>query len=45
MSSAASGGEPDYVVTLKPGVTLGSGTYVLKFGYNHDRAVRRARSG
>ncbi|MFJ7049354.1 hypothetical protein ACIQVC_39010 [Streptomyces sp. NPDC101112] len=42
VSSAASGGELDYVVTLKPGVTVGSGTYVLKFGYNHDRGDRDA---
>ncbi|MFG2133553.1 hypothetical protein ACGFNV_38135 [Streptomyces sp. NPDC048751] len=42
VASALSGGELDYVVTLKSGVTLDPGTYTFKFGYNHDQGQRDA---
>ncbi|MGW3650974.1 hypothetical protein [Streptomyces sp. NPDC000878] len=42
MSQAADSNQLAYVVTLKPGVTLGAGTYVLQFQYNHDQGGRDA---
>ncbi|WP_329222787.1 hypothetical protein OG352_36500 [Streptomyces sp. NBC_01485] len=42
VSSAASGGEVDYVVTLKSGVTLNPGTYLFKVQYNHAQGNRDA---
>ncbi|MEV0643051.1 hypothetical protein AB0I77_50785 [Streptomyces sp. NPDC050619] len=42
VASGSTSGELDYVVTLKSGVTLDPGTYVFKFGYNHDQGGRDA---
>jgi hypothetical protein len=42
VSSASSSGELDYVVTLKPGVTLEPGTYIFRFQYNHNQGNRDA---
>jgi len=42
MSQAADSNQLAYVVTLKPGITLGAGTYVLQFQYNHDQGGRDA---
>ncbi|GCB43616.1 hypothetical protein [Streptomyces sp. NL15-2K] len=42
VASGATSSELDYVVTLKSGVTLGPGTYVFKFQYNHDQGRRDA---
>jgi hypothetical protein len=42
VSSASSSGELDYVVTLKPGVTLEPGTFIFRFQYNHNQGSRDA---
>lgn len=42
MSQAADSNQLAYVVTLKSGVTLGAGTYVFQFQYNHDQGGRDA---
>ena len=36
----ASDGGADYVVTLNAGITLGPGTYVFEFQYNHGKGTR-----
>ncbi|MDQ0937135.1 hypothetical protein [Streptomyces turgidiscabies] len=42
VSSGTSSGELDYVITLKPGVTLEPGTYSFAFQYNHAPGHRDA---
>jgi hypothetical protein len=42
VSSGASSGELDYVITLKPGVTLDPGTYKFAVQYNHAPGHRDA---
>ncbi|KUN92548.1 hypothetical protein [Streptomyces caeruleatus] len=42
VSSAASSGSVDYIVTLSPGVTLDPGTYTFQFQYNHNKGPRDA---
>ncbi|WP_053743235.1 hypothetical protein [Streptomyces sp. NRRL WC-3618] len=42
VSSGASSGELDYVITLKPGVTLEPGTYSFAVQYNHAPGHRDA---
>ncbi|WP_051827550.1 hypothetical protein [Streptomyces bicolor] len=42
VASASSSGELDYVVTLKPGITIGPGTYVFRFQYDHNHGNRDA---
>ncbi|MCL6734806.1 hypothetical protein [Streptomyces neyagawaensis] len=40
VASASASGELDYVVTLKPGVTVDPGTYIFRFQYNHNQGDR-----
>ncbi|MFI7412985.1 hypothetical protein ACIBU0_30365 [Streptomyces sp. NPDC049627] len=42
VASASSSGELDYVVTLKPGITVDPGTYIFRFQYNHNQGARDA---
>lgn len=40
VTSAADSQELDYVMTLKPGVTVKPGTYTFEFQYNHHEGTR-----
>ena len=42
VSAAADSSQLAYVVTLKSGVTIGAGTYVFQFQYNHSQGQRDA---